>query len=76
MVEQNKLEAFSGQPPPHIDPHHAINIPDTITLPANSASSPTHGHPPGQKDFSSIVLYPSPSYSYKLQVVFINTFEE
>ncbi|WJX38762.1 hypothetical protein P8452_26389 [Trifolium repens] len=37
MIEQNKLdEAFSNHPPPHTDPHHAINISDSASVDSTS----------------------------------------
>jgi hypothetical protein len=57
MIEQNKLdEAFSDHPPPHTDPHHAVNIPDSTSV--DSTSPPIQGYPPNHQDFPSIVLYP------------------
>jgi hypothetical protein len=52
MVEQTKLEASSNQPPPHTDPHHAINIPDSGSV--DSANAPTHGYLPGHQTFPII----------------------
>ncbi|WJX67413.1 hypothetical protein P8452_51879 [Trifolium repens] len=41
MAEQNKLEAFSDHPTPPNDPHHAIDLPNSIFV--VSAPPPTHG---------------------------------
>jgi hypothetical protein len=63
MIEQNKLdEAFSDHPPPHTDPHHAVNIPDSTSV--DSTSPPIQGYPPNHHEFPNIVLYPSHSYFF------------
>jgi hypothetical protein len=63
MAEQNKLEAFSDHPTPPNDPHHAIDLPNSIFV--VSAPPPTHGYPHNHQVFPGIVL------SFSLFFIFV-----